>query len=130
VTSVLLVAASLVFSTALISESTLSFLGLGLPPEEPSWGTMLNGAQQSALGGAWWTALFPGLAIAIAVAAANALGDDCRDRFDPHSRLHRAGAQREAVPTTQTRESPQQQTGPWSVESGRVRRSQRSRTRT
>jgi peptide/nickel transport system permease protein len=84
--SILLVAASLAFANTLIAESTLSFLGLGLPPEQPSWGTMLNNAQQSAMGGAWWTAFYPGLAIAVAVAAANALGDGLRDRLDPHAR--------------------------------------------
>jgi peptide/nickel transport system permease protein len=79
--SVLTVSASLAFAGAIIAESTLSFLGLGLPPEEPSWGTMLSSAQDNVLGGAWWAVVFPGLAIAIAVFCINAISDSLRDRF-------------------------------------------------
>jgi peptide/nickel transport system permease protein len=79
--SVLTVSASLAFAGAIIAESTLSFLGLGLPPEEPSWGTMLSSAQDNVLGGAWWAVVFPGLAIAVAVVCINAISDSLRDRL-------------------------------------------------
>jgi ABC-type dipeptide/oligopeptide/nickel transport system permease subunit len=75
------VAASVAFAGAMIAESTLSFLGLGLPPDEPSWGTMLSSAQADVLGGAWWAVVFPGLAIAVGVASVNAIADRLRDRL-------------------------------------------------
>lgn len=60
---------------ALLMESALSFLGLGLPPTEPSWGNMLNGAQTGVLSGAWWVAIVPGALILVATLSINALGD-------------------------------------------------------
>jgi ABC-type dipeptide/oligopeptide/nickel transport system permease subunit len=79
--SVFTVAASFAFAGAIIAESTLSFLGLGLPPEDPSWGTMLSSAQDNVLGGACWAVAFPGLAIAAGVASVNAIADGLRDRL-------------------------------------------------
>jgi peptide/nickel transport system permease protein len=79
--SVATVAASVAFAGAMIAESTLSFLGLGLPPDEPSWGTMLGSAQADVLGGAGWAVVFPGLAIAVGVASVNAIADRLRDRL-------------------------------------------------
>ncbi len=70
---------------AIIAEATLSFLGVGVPPDEPSWGGMLTGAAQN-VRQAWWVAVFPGAAIAIVVFAWNLLGDGLRDVLDPRQR--------------------------------------------
>jgi peptide/nickel transport system permease protein len=70
---------------AIVFESSLSFLGLGVPPTTPSWGGMLADGRQY-LDTAWWTALFPGLAIMIAVMGVNLLGDGLRDALDPEMR--------------------------------------------
>ena len=67
---------------AIIAEASLSFLGVGTPPNEPSWGGMLTGAAQN-VRQAWWVAVFPGAAIAIVVFAWNLLGDGLRDVLDP-----------------------------------------------
>lgn len=71
-----------IFATALLSESALSFLGLGVPPPFPTWGGMLADAKQFAAS-APWLVFCPGLAISIALLAANLLGDGLRDYFDP-----------------------------------------------
>ncbi|SMB89669.1 peptide/nickel transport system permease protein [Desulfonispora thiosulfatigenes DSM 11270] len=60
---------------AIMSETTLSFLGLGIPPHEPSWGNMLMGGQNSILRGSWWITLFPGLAIISTVLSIIYIGD-------------------------------------------------------
>jgi peptide/nickel transport system permease protein len=67
---------------AIVLESSLSFLGLGVPPTIPSWGGMLADGRQY-LDTAWWIGLFPGLAIVIAVLGVNLLGDGLRDALDP-----------------------------------------------
>src|SRR5215831_2004785 len=66
--------------------ATLSFLGIGVPPDVPSWGGMLNGAAQTYVHLAPWLGVFPGLAIAIVVFAWNLLGDALRDVLDPRLR--------------------------------------------
>ena len=71
---------------AIIAEATLSFLGIGAPPDVPSWGGMLRGAAQSYVNVAPWLGVFPGLAIAIVVYAWNLLGDALRDVLDPRLR--------------------------------------------
>jgi peptide/nickel transport system permease protein len=71
---------------AIIAEATLSFLGIGIPPDVPSWGGMLQGAAQSYVEIAPWLGVFPGLAIAIVVFAWNLLGDALRDVLDPRLR--------------------------------------------
>ncbi len=76
------VAATLGVASAIISESTLSFLGLGVQPPTPTWGNMLKDAT-SEMGQAPWTAIFPGLAIFLAVVSVNFIGDGLRDAFDP-----------------------------------------------
>ncbi|KMY54481.1 peptide ABC transporter permease [Bacillus sp. FJAT-27231] len=68
-------------SHAILSEATLSFLGLGIPPHEPSWGNMLMGVQNYVLSGIWWIAVFPGLFITLTVLAVTFLGDMLQDRF-------------------------------------------------
>ena len=70
---------------AIIAEATLSFLGVGVPPDEPSWGGMLTGAAQT-VRQAWWVSVFPGAAIAVVVFAWNLLGDGLRDVLDPRLR--------------------------------------------
>lgn len=72
--------ASLRASTALITESALSFLGLGVQPPTPSWGSMLATSMQD--WDAWWMGIFPGAAIFVAVLSLNFLGDALRDSLD------------------------------------------------
>jgi peptide/nickel transport system permease protein len=81
-----IVAASFVVGRSILTEAGLSFLGLG-DPSLVSWGQMLNNAQQF-LTRAWWLALFPGIAIALTVIAANALGDTLNDFMNPRLRTH------------------------------------------
>lgn len=71
---------------AIIAEASLSFLGVGSPPNVPSWGGMLNGAAHSYVKTAPWVAIFPGLAIMLVVFAWNLLGDALRDVLDPRLR--------------------------------------------
>lgn len=70
---------------AIVVEASLSFLGLGVPPDEPSWGGMLTQAGDSMLS-APWMSLFPGMAISLAVFGMNMLGDALRDVLDPRLR--------------------------------------------
>ena len=81
----LLVQATLSIAAAIIAEATLSFLGLGQQPPAPSWGSMLNAAQRF-LVNAPWMAIWPGLAIFVAVISFNPVGDGLRDALDPRSR--------------------------------------------
>lgn len=75
-------------ASAIISEASLSFLGLGVPPDIPTWGTMLADGR-TYISTAWWLALFPGLCIFATVLGINLLGDALRDLLDP--RLKRTG---------------------------------------
>lgn len=85
----IIVAATLGIANAIIAESTLSFLGLGIQPPTPSWGWLLKDAQPD-LAVAWWTAFFPGLAIFFAVVSINFVGDGLRDALDPRHVTKRA----------------------------------------
>jgi peptide/nickel transport system permease protein len=76
------VQATVSIPTAIIAEAVLSFLGLGVQPPAPSWGTMLNAAQQF-LEQAPWMALWPGLAIFSLALSFNLAGDGLRDALDP-----------------------------------------------
>jgi peptide/nickel transport system permease protein len=76
-------------ASAIISEAALSFLGLGVPPEIPTWGSMLADGR-TYISTSWWLALFPGLCIFFTVLGINLLGDGLRDILDP--RLKRSGA--------------------------------------
>jgi peptide/nickel transport system permease protein len=78
----LFVQVSFSFAGMILAESSLSFLGLGVQPPEPSWGNMLSDAKNHLLDAPYLT-LFPGLAIFIAVLTLNLLGDALRDRYDP-----------------------------------------------
>jgi len=80
----LMVQATLSIAEAIIAEASLSFLGLGMQPPDPSWGSMLNSAQRF-LTQAPWLAIFPGLAIFLVVLAFNLAGDGLRDALDPRS---------------------------------------------
>jgi peptide/nickel transport system permease protein len=80
-----IVQATLAIATAIIAEASLSFLGLGQQPPAPSWGSMLNSAQRFLIQ-APWLAIFPGLAIFLAVLSFNLLGDGLRDALDPRAR--------------------------------------------
>ncbi len=72
-------------ATIILIEASLSFLGLGVPPTIPTWGSMLNEARPY-MNPAWWTSVFPGLAIFVTVLGVNLLGDGVRDAFDPRLR--------------------------------------------
>ena len=78
----LVVVATLEMGLMIIFEASLSFLGLGVQPPDPSWGGMLSEGRNY-LADAWWLATFPGLAITITVLGANMAGDYVRDRLDP-----------------------------------------------
>jgi len=82
IASSILVQATVSIPAAIIAEAILSFLGLGVQPPEPSWGTMLNAAQQF-LDTAPWMAWWPGLAIFLLTLAFNLAGDGLRDVLDP-----------------------------------------------
>nr|MBA3749001.1 ABC transporter permease [Solirubrobacterales bacterium] len=84
----IIVAATLGVASAIISESTLSFLGLGIQPPTPSWGNMLRDAT-SDMEKAPWLAIFPGLAIFLAVVSINFIGDGLRDALDPRHVVRR-----------------------------------------
>jgi peptide/nickel transport system permease protein len=77
----IIVAATLTVARAILLEAYISFLGYGIQPPLPSWGNMLNGAQQY-LGRAPWLAIIPGMAITIAVTSFNFIGDGLRDALD------------------------------------------------
>lgn len=93
------IAATLGVAGAIMAEAALSFLGLGVAPPTPSWGSMIaEGRDLSQLRTAPWTSLFPGLAIGAAVLGFNLLGDALRDALDPRFRRHSAVADRSLVP--------------------------------
>ena len=75
----------------IVLESTLSFLGLGVPPPTPSWGMALADGKDYLVSG-WWLATFPGLAIMLLVLSMNIMGDGARDLLEPRLRGRRAGA--------------------------------------
>ena len=82
----IMVIASFNVASAILTEASLSFLGLGVPPSVPTWGGMLAESRDNLLSGSWWLALFPGLAIMFTVLAMNILGDWVRDFLDPRLR--------------------------------------------
>jgi peptide/nickel transport system permease protein len=83
-----LVIGTFAMAAAIIAEASLSFLGLGVPPDVPTWGGMLADGR-AYVSTAWWIAVFPGLAIFVTVLSINLLGDVLRDSLDP--RLARSG---------------------------------------
>jgi peptide/nickel transport system permease protein len=84
----LIVLATLQVGTVIIMEASLSFLGVGVPPPAPAWGTMIAEGRSYVLS-AWWICIFPGLAILLTVLIANLLGDSLAERLDPGRRPER-----------------------------------------
>ena len=80
-----LVSASFGIAGAILVEASLSFLGFGVPPSDPSWGSMLSQAQQF-MDIAWWLTLIPGFAIFMTITAYNLIGEALRDAIDPNLR--------------------------------------------
>jgi peptide/nickel transport system permease protein len=78
-----LVLATINIATAIITEATLSFLGIGVPPTQPSLGTLIRVGNDFLFSGEWWITVFPGAALVIMVLAINLLGDWLRDALNP-----------------------------------------------
>ncbi|WP_112651909.1 ABC transporter permease [Rhizobium sp. GR12] len=85
VMSSVIVISSLLVAKMILFESSLSFLGLGVPPETPTWGTMISEGRDY-IGNAWWVATIPGVAIFLTVVGINLVGDRLRDLLDPRLR--------------------------------------------
>jgi len=81
-----LVIATIHIATAIITEATLSFLGVGVPPTRPSLGTLIRVGNEFLLSGEWWITLFPGIALVLLVLSINLLGDWLRDALNPKLR--------------------------------------------
>ena len=81
-----LIIATLNLGLAILDEATLSFLGVGLPPTQPSLGTLIRIGNDYLFSGEWWIAIFPGILLAALVLAINLLGDWLRDALDPRLR--------------------------------------------
>ena len=86
VMATIIIIATVSLGFAILAESALSFLGLGVPPPYPSWGEMLSGSGRSYMHKAPWMATWPGVAISLAVFGFNMLGDALRDLLDPRLR--------------------------------------------
>jgi peptide/nickel transport system permease protein len=86
VTAPIIIMATAGLGSAILIESSLSFLGLGVPPPAPSWGRMLSGSARKYMETAPWLVVFPGLAISLAVLGFNLFGDALRDWWDPKLR--------------------------------------------
>ena len=81
-----IVLGSLMLGVVIITEATLSFLGVGVPPPQPAWGLMLSDGKQGLMVGYWWLTVFPGLCIMLMVLSANLIGDWLRVKLDPQLR--------------------------------------------
>jgi len=86
IAATIIILATIGLGGVILAESSLSFLGLGVPPPQPSWGAMLAGSGRSYMQRAPWMAIFPGAAISLAVFGFNMLGDALRDILDPRLR--------------------------------------------
>ena len=86
IAATIIILATIGLGGVILAESSLSFLGLGVPPPQPSWGAMLAGSGRSYMQRAPWMAIFPGAAISLAVFGFNMLGDALRDVLDPRLR--------------------------------------------
>jgi len=81
-----LVIGTINLATAILTEATLSFLGVGLPPTQPSLGTLIRVGNDYLLSGDWWISIFPGIVLALLILSVNLLGDWLRDAFNPKLR--------------------------------------------
>ena len=81
-----IVIGTLMLGVVIITEASLSFLGVGVPPPQPAWGLMLSDGKQSLMVGRWWLSVLPGLCIMLMVLSANILGDWLRVKLDPQLR--------------------------------------------
>lgn len=81
-----LVIATINIATAIITEATLSFLGVGVPPTSPSLGTMINNGNNFLYSGEWWLVVFPGAALVLLCMSVNLIGDWLRDALNPRLR--------------------------------------------
>ena len=79
----LIVIASFNVASVILAEAALSFLGLGVPPQVPTWGSMLAESRDHIFARRWWLPFFPGMAILLTVLAFNIIGDWLRDYLDP-----------------------------------------------
>jgi peptide/nickel transport system permease protein len=86
VAATVIILATIGLGTAILAESALSFLGFGVPPPYPAWGAMLSGSGRTYMFRAPWMAIWPGVAISLAVFGFNMLGDALRDVLDPRLR--------------------------------------------
>jgi peptide/nickel transport system permease protein len=86
VTGPVLVIGTIHIATAIITEATLSFLGVGVPPTKPSLGTLIRIGNEFLLSGEWWITVFPGVALVVLVLSVNLLGDWLRDALNPKLR--------------------------------------------
>ncbi|MDH7793197.1 ABC transporter permease [Ochrobactrum sp. AN78] len=82
----IMVAATLNFGMAILTEATLSFLGIGMPPSQPSLGTLIRIGNQFLFSGSWWIVVFPVIQLCLLVVAVNMLGDWLRDALNPKLR--------------------------------------------
>ena len=85
----LTVIASFNVASVILAEASLSFLGLGVPPDVPTWGSMLAQSRDQLIANKWWLAIFPGLAIVFTVLSFNIIGDWLRDFLDPRLKERR-----------------------------------------
>jgi len=81
-----LVIATINLALAIITEATLSFLGVGVPPTQPSLGTLIRIGNDFLFSGEWWITIFPGAALVLLVLSVNLLGDWLRDALNPRLR--------------------------------------------
>lgn len=83
--SPLIIQGTFIFAQAVIIEASLSFLGVGVPPPDPSWGNILYDGK-FVIFNAWWMILFPGIVLSLSVLGLNLFGDGLRDLLDPHTK--------------------------------------------
>jgi peptide/nickel transport system permease protein len=81
-----IVLATLMLGVVIVTEASLSFLGVGVPPPKPAWGLMLADGKKGMMAGYWWLTVLPGMGIMFLVLSANLLGDWLRVKFDPQLR--------------------------------------------
>ena len=82
----ILVIATINLALAVLTEATLSFLGVGMPPTQPSLGTLIRIGNEYLFSGIWWVVVFPALTLVLLVLSVNIIGDWLRDQFNPKLR--------------------------------------------